>query len=116
MQLVQQFRYAIRTGTLRPGAQLPPARVLVSSLALNPNTILKAYAELEHSGLVTTRPGLGTFVADTVPPPIDALIHGRLRRSLAAWVAAARKAGMDPDAAHAMFTEAIAASFDAQVA
>ena len=61
-QLVQQVRHAIRVGRLKPGDQLPTAREVVGKLAINPNTVLKAYRELERDGLVASRPGLGTFV------------------------------------------------------
>ncbi len=68
-QLVQQIRFAVRNGTLQPGMRLPAAREVVASLAINPNTVFKAYTELEREGLVASRPGQGTFVADTVPNP-----------------------------------------------
>ena len=59
MQLVQQVRQALRVGMLEPGDQLPRVREVAESLAINPNTVLKAYRELEHEGLVTARPGWG---------------------------------------------------------
>src|ERR1700730_1339616 len=66
LQLVHQVRHAIRLGMLRPGDQLPTLKQAVASLAINPNTVLKAYRELEHEGLVTGRPGVGTFVTGTL--------------------------------------------------
>src|SRR5690606_41255346 len=62
LQLVHQVKHALRLGTLRPGDQLPTAREVVEKLAINPNTVLKAYRELEREGLVAGRPGQGTFV------------------------------------------------------
>lgn len=116
LQLVQQIRFAVRNGTLRPGMRVPPAREVVASLAINPNTVFKAYAELEHQGLVTSRPGLGTFVAKTVPNPIDDQVQRKLRRSLDAWLSSVQKAGVEREAAVAMFMQALDATYAAGVA
>ena len=62
LQIVQQVRQALRLGLLREGDQLPTVKDVVARLAINPNTVLKAYRELEHAGLVGARPGVGTFV------------------------------------------------------
>ena len=62
LQLAQQVRHSLRLGYLRPGDQLPRVKDVVGSLAINPNTVLKAYRELEREGLVEGRPGVGTFV------------------------------------------------------
>ena len=85
LQIVHQVRHAARVGILRPGDQLPTVKEVVGSLAINPNTVLKAYKELEHEGLVEGRPGVGTFVRETVkaPPPET---HAGLRRSLDRWL------------------------------
>ena len=96
--------------------QLPPAREVVASLAINPNTVFKAYAELEHEGLVTSRPGLGTFIALTAPNPIDGRVQRKLLRALDAWLSAAQKAGVERDAAVGMFMQAIDQSYGAEVA
>src|SRR5438046_4782274 len=69
LQIVHQVRHAVRLGMLRTGDQLPTVKEVVGSLAINPNTVLKAYRELEHEGLVEGRPGLGTFVLGSVGPP-----------------------------------------------
>ena len=69
MQLVQQVRQALRVGMLEPGDQLPRVREVAESLAINPNTVLKAYRELEHDGLVEGRPGQGTFVLRSLAGP-----------------------------------------------
>jgi GntR family transcriptional regulator len=95
-QLVQQVEHALRLGYLAPGDQLPKVRDVVAKLAINPNTVSKAYRELETKGLAVGRPGQGTFIEATltqVPLPE----HAELRRSLAAWVAAADAAGFDDE-------------------
>ncbi|MFB7511025.1 GntR family transcriptional regulator, partial [Streptomyces broussonetiae] len=66
LQLVQQVEQAVRLGYLRQGDQLPRVKDVVAGLAINPNTVLKAYRELEHRGLVAGRRGVGTFVEGTV--------------------------------------------------
>jgi GntR family transcriptional regulator len=102
LQIVHQVHHAIRLGMLRPGDQLPTVKEVVGALAINPNTVLKAYRELEHDGLVEGRPGLGTFVRATVggPPPDS---HGPLRRSLNRWLRSAREAGLDAEDVRALF-------------
>jgi GntR family transcriptional regulator len=94
LQVVQQVKRALRLGVLHPGEQLPTAREVVAELAINPNTVLKAYRELEREGLVVSRPGQGTFVrsALTPAPPADL---ARLRAGLMAWLRDAREAGLD---------------------
>jgi GntR family transcriptional regulator len=93
-QLVQQVRHAVRVGRLKPGDQLPTAREVVAKLAINPNTVLKAYRELERDGLVASRPGQGTFVTPAAQAmPVTA--HAALRRSLGRWVRSAKEAGLD---------------------
>src|SRR5438045_9462885 len=96
LQIVHQVRHAVRLGMLRAGDQLPTVKEVVGSLAINPNTVLKAYRELEHDGLVEGRPGLGTFVRATVggPPPGN---HAALRRSLDRWLRSALDAGLDAE-------------------
>jgi GntR family transcriptional regulator len=94
MQLVQQVRQALRTGLLELGDQLPKVREVAESLAINPNTVLKAYRQLEIEGLVQGRPGVGTFVRRSLAGPSLAS-HGELRRDLVAWLARAAVAGLD---------------------
>ncbi|NBE93955.1 GntR family transcriptional regulator [Nonomuraea sp. KC401] len=103
LQLVHQVKQALRLGTLRPGDQLPTAREVVESLAINPNTVLKAYRELEREGLVEGRPGMGTFVRQGIAGATLAE-HTRLRRSLEGWVRDARAAGLDQEDLRALFT------------
>jgi GntR family transcriptional regulator len=114
-QLVQQVRQAIRLGILEPGDQLPTAREVVAMLAINPNTVLKAYRELEREGLVEGRPGQGTFVQRTLGgPPLGA--DSLLRRELAGWVRRAREAGLDADDMTAVFADAVRDCFREGVA
>lgn len=97
-QIVNQARHALRLGLLRPGDRLPTAREVVEATAINPNTVLKAYRELERDGLVEARRGLGTFVSASLAGPDD----GALRAELADWVARARTAGLDREHVEAL--------------
>jgi GntR family transcriptional regulator len=96
LQLVHQVEHALRLGYLVPGDQLPRVRDVVAELAINPNTVAKAYKELETKGLTVGRPGQGTFIEATLGrvalPELT-----ELRRSLVSWVAAADAAGLDED-------------------
>jgi GntR family transcriptional regulator len=102
LQLVQQVRQALRLGLLRPGDQLPTTREVVAKLAINPNTVLKAYRELERDGLVTPKPGLGTFVQQSLGDPA-ASGHRKLRRELGRWMNSARDGGLDIEDVEALF-------------
>jgi GntR family transcriptional regulator len=96
LQLVHQVEHALRLGYLAPGDQLPKVRDVVAELAINPNTVSKAYRELETKGLAVGRPGQGTFIEATLKQvPLPELTG--LRRSLVSWVAAAEAAGLDDD-------------------
>src|SRR5262245_37429351 len=100
-QLVQQVRQALRLGLLREGDKLPTVKEVVAQVAINPNTVSKAYRELEYEGLVTARPGLGTFVTRTLGG--DSLAkHEPLRRHLERWLAEAREAGLDDESIEAL--------------
>src|SRR5690348_10634252 len=88
LQIVRQVRHAIQLGLLRPGDQLPTVKEVVASLAINPNTVLKAYQLLEHQGLVEGRQGQGTFVRATLPGP-NPTQQASLRRGLDKWLRAA---------------------------
>jgi GntR family transcriptional regulator len=100
-QLVREVRHALRLGLLREGDQLPTVKEVVGQLAINPNTVLKAYRELEHEGLVTARPGVGTFIAQTLPeaPP---RAQAALRRELERALSKARLAGLDDESIEAI--------------
>src|SRR5206468_5655899 len=106
LQLVQQVEHALRLGYLKPGDQLPKVRDVVASLAINPNTVLKAYRNLEMKGLAAGRPGQGTFIEGTLSqvalPELTAL-----HRSLLRWLTAADGAGLDEDGMVALFTSAL---------
>ncbi|MGA5167759.1 MULTISPECIES: GntR family transcriptional regulator [Streptomyces] len=94
LQIVQQTKQALRLGLLEPGDRLPTAREVVEATAINPNTVLKAYRELEREGLVEARRGLGTFVRRTLgSAPADSPLRGEL----ADWAARARAAGLERD-------------------
>src|ERR687898_3204576 len=103
-QIVQQVRNALRLGLLREGDQLPTVKDVVAALAINPNTVLKAYRELEHEGLVAARPGVGTFVTRTLAGASLAA-HGPLRRELQRWLGKARRAGLDDESIEALFQD-----------
>jgi GntR family transcriptional regulator len=77
-QIVQQVTHALRLGMLREGDQLPTVKEVVAAVAINPNTVAKAYRELEHAGLVQARPGLGTFVLRSLAPA-NLAVHGTLK-------------------------------------
>jgi GntR family transcriptional regulator len=106
LQLVHQVKHALRLGVLRPGDRLPTAKEVVDRLAINPNTVLKAYRELEREGLVMGRPGLGTFVQRTLGGASVAE-HARLRDQLAGWVRDARTAGLDAEDVEALFASVV---------
>jgi GntR family transcriptional regulator len=101
-QLARQMRQALRLGLLREGDQLPTVKEVVAQLAINPNTVLKAYRELEHEGLVAARPGVGTFVTATLADASLAA-HGPRRQERRRWLARARRAGLDEASSEALF-------------
>ena len=95
-QLVQQVRRDVMLGRLRPGDQLPSVNEVVNALSVNPNTVVKAFGELEHQGMVVRRQGVGTFVA--AAPPMASLGEApRLLGSLAHWVDRARQEGLSAE-------------------
>ena len=111
LQLVHQVEHALRLGYLKPGDQLPTVRDVVASLAINPNTVLKAYRNLELKGLAAGRPGQGTFIKATLSQ-IALSELTTLRRSLSVWLAAADGAGLDEDGVVALFTSALRAFYE----
>lgn len=106
LQLAQQVREALRMGVLEPGDQLPTAREVVAKLAVNPNTVLKAYRELERERLVGARPGQGTFVLRTLAGP-DPAVRARFARQLRGWLAQAREAGLGTEDIEAIYRTAV---------
>jgi len=113
LQLVQQVKRALRLGMLDRDDQLPTVKEVVGSLAINPNTVLKAYRELEREGLVVSRPGQGTFVRRALPaaPPADL---AALRDGLVAWLRGAREAGLDAESVLALFMSTFREAEDAE--
>lgn len=87
---------------------MPSVREVVAKLAINPNTVLKAYRELEADGVVTSRPGTGTFVRADLASAAPAADSG-LRRDLARWLAGARSAGLDSDDVRALLEDLLQA-------
>jgi GntR family transcriptional regulator len=102
LQLVHQTKHALRLGLLQPGDRLPTAKEVVTATAINPNTVLKAYRELEREGLVEPRPGLGTFVRRSLAAP-GTLADGPLRGDLDGWLQAAKAAGLEREDVEALF-------------
>jgi GntR family transcriptional regulator len=115
LQLVQQVEQALRLGYLETGDQLPRVKDVVGSLAINPNTVLKAYRELEYEGLAAARPGVGTFVTGTLAGASLAA-HGPLRHDLQRWLAKARRAGLDDESIEALFVSTFRAAGEADIA
>jgi GntR family transcriptional regulator len=114
-QLIHQVRHALRLGMLREGDQLPKVKDVVAGLAINPNTVLKAYRELEYEGLVAARPGIGTFVTGTLGG-VPLAAHGPLRRDLRRWLAKARRAGLDDESIEALFLSAFRSGTEEDIA
>ncbi|MFD8921702.1 GntR family transcriptional regulator [Streptomyces sp. NPDC059569] len=109
LQIVQQTKQALRLGLLEPGDKLPTAREVVAATAINPNTVLKAYRELEREGLAEGRRGLGTFVQGTLG---RGSADSELRAELAAWADRARAGGLDKDDVTALFTSVVEERFE----
>jgi len=110
LQIVQQTKQALRLGLLAPGDKLPTAKEVVAATAINPNTVLKAYRDLEREGLVEPRPGLGTFVRRTLGRP-EATGETSLRSELTEWVGRARAAGLEREDVAALMDVALEAGF-----
>jgi GntR family transcriptional regulator len=102
LQLIHQVRGALRLGLLEAGDRLPTVKEVAGALAINPNTVLKAYRELEYEGLVAARPGVGTFVTKTVSEESVAA-HQELSQDLLTWLRKARAAGLDAGSIEAIF-------------
>jgi GntR family transcriptional regulator len=115
LQVVQQVRHAVRLGMLREGDQLPTVKEVAAHVAINPNTVLKAYRELEHEGLAAGRPGVGTFVTTSLSVRSLAA-QTPLRRELGRWFAKARRAGLDDDSIRAVLEETFKAHMTEGVA
>jgi GntR family transcriptional regulator len=106
-QLVDQVRQAVNLGLLRPGDRLPSVREVVSQITINPNTVHRAYRDLEHEGIVEGRPGIGTFVIASAASPVGAEDRALLLAELRAWVDRARDKGFDDEGITALVAAAI---------
>ena len=106
LQLVQQVRDALRLGLLEPGDKLPTAQQVVAKLAINPNTVLKAYRDLEREGLVQGRPGQGTFVIGSLPGT-DPVTQRRILAAMTDLLRSARSAGLGPDDIESIYRTAV---------
>lgn len=112
LQIVQQTKQALRLGLLEPGDRLPTAREVVEATAVNPNTVLKAYRELEREGLVEARRGLGTFVRKS----LDGADAGSpLGTELAGWLRRARAEGLGREVVMALFNSALDQEFPREI-
>jgi GntR family transcriptional regulator len=105
-QLINQVKSALRLGALQPGDQLPTARQVVAETAVNPNTVLRAYRDLEREGLVDPRPGKGTFVRRSLARP-EAGTDSPLRAELAAWLERAYAAGLQREDVLALVNDVV---------
>jgi GntR family transcriptional regulator len=106
LQIVQQVKRALRLGLLEVGDQLPTMREVIAQITINPNTVFKAYRELGREGLVTSRPGAGTFVQRTLATT-SLTTQTELRESLGRWLEGAFAAGLDGESALALFLSAL---------
>jgi GntR family transcriptional regulator len=105
-QLVEQVRQAIRLGQLQPGDQLPTVREVVRQVTINPNTVHRAYRELEQQGLVRGRQGQGTFVIGTLGDPSSSA-QADLQEQMDQWVRMAREAGLDDEGMQALLASSL---------
>src|ERR1700682_2186160 len=116
VQLMQQVRQAVLFGLLKPGDQLTTVKGVVAQVAPNPTTVLRAYRDLEHDGLVVSRPGLGTFIAQNVPPAVARASYRSLRSELERWIRRPYEAGLDDDTLAALVAHVLHAKTEEVVA
>jgi GntR family transcriptional regulator len=116
LQIVQQVKEALRLGTISVGDQLPTVREVVADLAINPNTVAKAYRDLEREGLVVARQGRGTFVASTLAPAASLPHYKALRAELERWLEAADSAGLDEESVRALISATLREALARRVA
>lgn len=107
LQLVEQVRRGLLLGYLSDGDRLPAVRDVAAALVVNPNTVAKAYRELEHAGLAAARAGQGTYVVGSIDQ-VPAATYAKLSRTLRGWLRTAEEAGLDREQVHAL----IAATLD----
>src|SRR5262245_3734038 len=106
LQIVQQVKRALRLGLLQVGDQLPPVREVIAQITINPNPVFKAYRELEREGLVSSRPGAGTFVRRTLVTT-SLTTQAELQEILRRWLERAFAAGLDGESALALFLSTV---------
>lgn len=106
LQIVQQVKQNVRLGLLKEGDKLPAVREVVAMIAINPNTVVKAYKELENQGFIEKRSGIGTFVSmqSTGPPPD---VQAALLKKLEIWITEVKEAGLDEESVEALFNNAL---------
>lgn len=104
LQIVQQVRRALKLGLLHEGDQLPTVKEVVAQVAINPNTVSKAYRELEHEGLVNARAGVGTFISSTAGA-VSNDIQLPIRHDMVKWIERARSVGLDDESIEAIFRD-----------
>ena len=102
LQLVHQVRHGLRLGLLCEGDRLPTVKQAATQLAINQNTVLKAYRELAYDGLVDAQAGVGTFIRVTLADASHAA-NGPLAQELSRWLTAARESGLDDECIQALF-------------
>ena len=116
LQIVQQVKEALRLGTISVGDQLPTVREVVADLAINPNTVAKAYRDLEREGLVVARQGRGTFVASTLGTAAALPHYEALRVELERWLEGAHGAGLDDESIRALISATLRETLARRVA
>jgi len=116
LQIVRQVKDALRLGTLDVGDQLPTVREVVADLAVNPNTVAKAYRDLEREGLVIAQQGRGTFIASTLAHASLLEYHAELRQELERWLESASRAGLDEESIRALISTTLRESLARRVA
>ena len=116
VQLIQQVRQALEFGILKSGDKLPTVKEVVAQVALNPNTVLRAYRDLEHDGLVVSRPGVGTFITNSIPTAVAPASYHTLRADLERWIRKARTHGMDDTRLAGLFAHVLRANAEDDVA
>lgn len=108
-QLFDQVRHAVALGLLRPGDQLPSVRDVVGQVPINPNTVHRAYRDLEQAGVVAGRPGIGTFVVDDASPVATSEDLEEMSVELQRWLDKARAAGLDEESISALIAMTMSA-------
>jgi len=104
LQIVQQIRQAVQLGHLEEGDRLPTVKEVVSMITINPNTVAKAYRELESLGIVRGKAGVGTFIATAPREKVASKVQAELTQELLGWMERARKSGLNNETIESLFT------------